>query len=279
MFQFNKQSGLNLPYSYAGVGYMHRQEYVRRPDTQNRSHQWMYGDFQWIQTHSGKGELCVNGQRHIVGEGKGMLLFPNVPHTYRPIDGLWETDWVIFRGKFLPDFMENLMGATTITVYDIAESELLSRRIGALYEAASSADAAKEVSCSVLVYEILMNIYRSVSQNNADALCTHSARLESVMNTIHRDYALPLTLDSLALEANLTPQYLCRLFKKVMSKTVFDYLTEVRIQKSKEFLLCDKNMRINEIALAAGFNSASYFCRIFRRYEGMSPEMFREGSC
>jgi transcriptional regulator GlxA family with amidase domain len=47
-----------------------------------------------------------------------------------------------------------------------------------------------------------------------------------------------------------------------------------RIDKSKE-LLAQTDLSITEIAFQVGFNSQSYFDRIFQRFTGLSPHHFR----
>ena len=59
-----------------------------------------YMDFQWIQTISGQGELITEGQSFESGPGRGMLLFPDISHSYYAIKEPWEVSWVTFNGKY-----------------------------------------------------------------------------------------------------------------------------------------------------------------------------------
>lgn len=49
-----------------------------------------------------------------------------------------------------------------------------------------------------------------------------------------------------------------------------------RIQKSKELLIREKNMQIKEIALRCGFRDISYFAKVFKKQEFMTPSDFRK---
>ncbi|MFU0832435.1 MAG: HTH araC/xylS-type domain-containing protein [Oscillospiraceae bacterium] len=104
---------------------------------------------------------------------------------------------------------------------------------------------------------------------------TRALQIKKVLRRIREDYAEPLTLQQLAKEAGLAPQYFCRVFRQVTGHTPIDYLNYYRIECAAE-LLCATADSITQIALSCGFNDLSYFIRLFRRYKGVSPGEFRK---
>jgi len=84
-----------------------------------------------------------------------------------------------------------------------------------------------------------------------------------------------LSVKRIAESHNFSESYLCTLFKKITGKTLNDYITEVRIEKSKE-LLKDRTIKIYEVAKKVGYDNENYFAKVFRRYESASPSEFRE---
>jgi AraC-like DNA-binding protein len=78
----------------------------------------------------------------------------------------------------------------------------------------------------------------------------------------------------LARQLGITPEYLSRLFRKVMKKSYRDYLTEMRISKAQE-LLRYTDLSIMDIALEAGYQTHSYFTNKFRMITGITPTKFR----
>lgn len=68
---------------------------------------------------------------------------------------------------------------------------------------------------------------------------------------------------------------LSRLFKNQVGIGFSEYVVSKRLECAKE-LLITTSYTINEISNMAGFNSTSYFCKIFKVYEGVSPAAFRE---
>ena len=52
-------------------------------------------------------------------------------------------------------------------------------------------------------------------------------------------------------------------------------IQQKRIALAKAMLYLD-DMSVEEVSVAVGFNNFSYFCRVFRQVEGMSPTEYRE---
>lgn len=84
------------------------------------------------------------------------------------------------------------------------------------------------------------------------------------------------SLNAAAEHLHLTPAYLSKVFKTRMGKTFTEYLNEIRIDEAKK-LLRDSNSDIAEISLLCGFNSANYFCKVFKKFTGVSASDYREG--
>ena len=103
-----------------------------------------------------------------------------------------------------------------------------------------------------------------------------SQTVENVRAYIEQNYGNDISLLDIAKDAGMTTSYLCRLFKKEQNTTVNAYLTRVRIEKSKELLKTDAP--IADIAQMCGFSDQSYFTKVFRQTEGMTPLKYRKNS-
>ena len=99
--------------------------------------------------------------------------------------------------------------------------------------------------------------------------------IEAVRNHIDANFAKPHTLDSLANFAKLSPEYLCRAFRKYTGKTVFSYLVQRRIQDAMVRLRFTDD-KISSIAGDCGFNDFSYFNRKFRELADRTPGEYRK---
>ena len=97
--------------------------------------------------------------------------------------------------------------------------------------------------------------------------------VEYICSNFSRDIAI----SDAARELGITPAYLSRLFKSRTGYTFLEYLTCYRLRKALK-LLRDPSLRINEVAYKTGFRDHGYFSQLFRRYMGVSPGRYRNGS-
>jgi AraC-like DNA-binding protein len=98
--------------------------------------------------------------------------------------------------------------------------------------------------------------------------------VEAAMIYLQINYMKDISLDSCADYTGTNSVALSKAFKQVTGKNFIDYLTELRMEKAKE-LLRDTDIKINDVAEKSGYQ-ASYFNRIFKKQEGVTPSRFRE---
>ncbi len=91
---------------------------------------------------------------------------------------------------------------------------------------------------------------------------------------IHEHQTENLRLGHVAKACNTSTFYFCKMFKKVTGINFTDYLSRVRIEKSKNLLL-NPNLRVSEIAFEVGFQSLTHFNRVFKKILGQSPTEYR----
>src|SRR6266850_1165424 len=101
-----------------------------------------------------------------------------------------------------------------------------------------------------------------------------STNMTRARKFIEDHQAEPLSLGRIARVANISRHYFCKMFKKATGMNFIDYLSRVRVEKSKALLL-NPNSRISEAAFACGFQSMTNFNREFKRIVGRSPTQFR----
>ena len=101
------------------------------------------------------------------------------------------------------------------------------------------------------------------------------ANMSRARQFIEKYQAEPLSLGRVAQAANISRHYFSKMFKQATGINFIDYLSRIRVEKSKTLLL-NPNSRISEAAFACGFQSMTNFNRVFRRIVGHSPTQFRE---
>ena len=105
---------------------------------------------------------------------------------------------------------------------------------------------------------------------------TKSKAIIDAMDYIKENYGkVDLTVIKIASYVYLTPTYLSALFKKETGKTVSEFITEVRISKSLEYI-ADHRIKLYEIAHMTGYSDANYYSKAFKKMKGMTPSQFRK---
>ncbi|MGN7761331.1 helix-turn-helix domain-containing protein [Paenibacillus sp. 22594] len=87
----------------------------------------------------------------------------------------------------------------------------------------------------------------------------------------------PLELSALAKRAAVSPAHFSRVFKQRLGMNATDYISTKRIFAAKDGLL-QSNDKIEQIAMACGFESMPHFYRTFKKYTNMTPAAYRKGS-
>jgi AraC-like DNA-binding protein len=105
------------------------------------------------------------------------------------------------------------------------------------------------------------------------------AMLEGRVRKILRmvESGMTFTIRDLALELNLTPSYLQRLFKHETGVCMGEWLSERRLQRAAQ-LLVSSYMSVKEIAHTVGYEHSSSFIRAFERRFAQAPARYRKQS-
>lgn len=102
-------------------------------------------------------------------------------------------------------------------------------------------------------------------------------RIKGALTYIASHYAEPIALEDIASSVHISKSECCRCFKRRLQITPFEYLIKYRIYSACILMVQHSaKISISEIALKTGFNSSSYFNKMFRKYIGCTPTDFRK---
>lgn len=99
-------------------------------------------------------------------------------------------------------------------------------------------------------------------------------RWKIVREWVENHYMESIPLDEIAEKCHLSKEAFCRYFKSKTQLTFSHYVNQYRITQAKKMLVLDQS--IGDIAIACGFESLSYFTKIFKRTIGESPNQYRK---
>ncbi|MGJ8666987.1 MAG: helix-turn-helix transcriptional regulator [Patiriisocius sp.] len=100
------------------------------------------------------------------------------------------------------------------------------------------------------------------------------SRIEDVSKKITKSLEVKHTIKSLSVSTGLNPNKLQTGFKYLFDMTVNEYINSVRLEAAK-IHLSDQELSISTIANKIGFESNSYFSKIFKRHFEMTPKEYR----
>lgn len=150
-------------------------------------------------------------------------------------------------------------------VFNIAD-EMSCRRTG--YEAA--------VKCRLT--ELLLYVYRYCEKNEQWSPAPSSAgnrKIQDITEYIRKNFRMNLTLKTIADHFYLNKEYVSRIFRVGTGFTVNEYIHIQRIRFAAELLLSDDES-VTRISERCGYDSITYFERMFKRYIGIPPLKYRK---
>ena len=103
----------------------------------------------------------------------------------------------------------------------------------------------------------------------------YSDIIEIAKDQIRKTYMSDeISLNTIAAEGGMSPSYFSSIFSKEMGKTFVEYLTEIRMDRAKELLMCS-SMKTSEIGYEVGYKDPHYFSYIFKKTQNCTPKEFR----
>lgn len=215
----------------------------------------------------GYGEFC--GKKF--AEGNCYIVVPNELETLSADDdNSYEAYWIMFKGKGALDFFKkcNLPCHNNVFEFDKVQecSEILRN---ALYNMNPSNELEEAAIMNSALHQI-MALHFSVLPTNISV----DSVTRKMMKFINENYYNNITIDSIAKSFGFSRNYLYTLFKNDYGISPQTHLLNLRIEKAKELLLSDRQLSVNEIALAVGYRDALYFSRVFHKKVGVPPTEF-----
>ncbi len=154
------------------------------------------------------------------------------------------------------------------TLLDTLSSEHLSNRPG-------TAMVVNKLTEVFLVELIRINFgdgeKRPLLRALADKQIAHALQL------LHENPEKPWSLDALANDVGMSRASFAKRFRDLVEHTMFDYLTQLRLQRACE-MLTDTSLSLYEIANSVGYESDLAFTRTFKKKIGVTPTFYRKQS-
>ena len=157
---------------------------------------------------------------------------------------------------------------------DVAINQILQRLIFIFSENHPS----KDIFADLLIQELVIRILQTESKGlyiKKSYQNPNNDRISFIIQFIRENLTEDLSVELLSEKAYMSESNFDRTFKHEMGSSPNDFISEERL-KLAESLLRNPKLSIKEAYLASGFNSFSYFCRLFKKKKNLSPTEFKE---
>lgn len=242
------------PIYLVSVGHFNSQPNETRSDKE-------YHEFHWIT--KGSGIYHIGNEDIKVSKGMCIFMRSGFDCHYEPAneDEPFSTSWVGFLGG------DELLNFYNLQEYKIFKSPqnidiFQSKVIEACKNKTS--ESRRSVACYNFLAEILEAMYLQ-DRDIADL----------VKYYISQNFARNITLEEVASEIGITKFSLCRYLKSKNEDTFVNQLKDVRIQNAKS-VLETTSLSATQVSIFCGFESPSYFGKIFKEKTGLTPQEYRK---
>ena len=240
-----------LPFVLNTVGFAEPQPFVSRPNG--------YDVHQFLWVRQGRGEFWVGEENFLLHEGEGLFTRADVPHGYQ--GDFFLTQWITFR---MPNESLDVIGVKDYMRFQVPS--YLSGETDRLYEFAKGNSTL--LSRSAAGYALVTELFSTLLE-------PQERMSDRAVRFLESRYAEPLTLDEIAASVGMDRFSFCRTFKREYGATVTEALKQIRVEKAKKLLKYGSDT-VEAVGKQCGFESASYFCKLFRESVGCSPNAYRK---
>jgi AraC-like DNA-binding protein len=235
----------------------------------------------------GKGRRLIGDNHEYFESGDLVLIGPGLPHTWVSDSGMkGKSEAIVI--QFSLDFMNRFIELDELA----SVNELLLRaKQGISIKGNKSAIVKEHIQQlpekrGVEKITSLLHILNELSNLKSVSLASsfyqplkgteNEKRINKVCQYIQKHAADPLTIHQVAVLIHLSPSAFCKFFKRITGKTFSDYVNDIRIANvCSQLMATDK--QVSEIAFENGFETLTYFNRIFLKKKNISPSRYRKG--
>lgn len=127
---------------------------------------------------------------------------------------------------------------------------------------------------------IYLEEFNNTSINSKDRNYNKSFKREllkdKMLKFIEDNYQYDISLNDLAIVLEESPKYASFLFKKYININFKDFLTYYRIEKAKEIMTEDREVKVTLLHEMVGYSNITSFIRAFKKSEGVSPGVWKK---
>ena len=234
-------------------------------------------DYNLIYAMSGRPVWVIRDRPVALSPGKLLIVPPHVPHhaysrSKRVTIGSVHVEVTLSGGQ---DVFELLVPPL---VQDVAPGGLLDTYLrGAMREFDRVDTDQTYLMLPHWSRLIVLEMLRCTAQTGLLRTPPVDPLVAELLNELNRRISRPTSLSDLAAWSGYSPQYLNRLFRRVLGVTPLQHLQRLRMQRGAA-LLIEGRLTVRGVARKLGFDDPYYFSRVFKQHFGRSPAQYRQAA-
>ncbi|MES2456467.1 MAG: AraC family transcriptional regulator [Bacteroidota bacterium] len=257
------------------------QDYPNTSHPQTHSLTWNRGrildDFYVVYISKGKGQYGSSSIPSTqVIEGSCFFLYPGVWHRYKPdLKSGWEEYWVGFNGKYARELMNSGIFARDSSLIKIGFSTDVRRLFAGLIDIVKQAHVGypqQLAGITLQVLGVINNISRNLMSGDNDL---QQKLINKAKFIIQESNDENLDMEYVASQLPMGYSSFRKTFKKLEGVSPNQYHINIRVERAKQ-LLENTLLNVSEIGFQTGFESVSYFSKVFKNKTGFSPTEYRD---
>jgi AraC family transcriptional regulator of arabinose operon len=222
----------------------------------------------------GEGVLKIRGQTFYPKPNELYLLPADVVQSYGTInDNTFGKYWCHFTAKIGE---LNLFQALETSLFiTIDQPEQWKAKFVRLIDYSHSDKLTSRIHTNSILLELIADYIENCDKVKFNLKATPAfEKMNAVLQHIEAHLTDNLTVEELAQIAHFHPNYFIQLFKNFTGNSPIQYINRARLEKAKH-LLTMTELNVSAIADTVGLE-LSYFSRMFRDHNGVSPTAYRE---
>ena len=224
----------------------------------------------------GKYEFNVEGRTFTAGVGDTVLIPAHSVHSFTEVSG--ETGYY-FEVKF-SSFSKGVKEMCSDIDLLVPDDDFSGKLLKEIADESNNATPESEEIMVNYLYSILFKLTARARRERGTPskyieVSAYSEPVRETIRFLEDNYMKRLSLDDIVAETTLQKNYLCSLFKKETTVTIFECLMIIRIRKAVE-LLSYTNRPLKRISEETGFVNITHFNRVFTKHVMIPPGQYRK---
>ena len=158
---------------------------------------------------------------------------------------------------------------------DSDDTKILSEYFLKLFEISLNNKITLSLECSIYISAIFLHLIDNSLLIQRFQSKKEKEFCQKTVKFISENYNKKTSSKDIAKNLHYSQSYFCRAFRNNFGVSFTDYLNMYRVYKAKESLL-KKATTVTEVSESCGFESPTYFARMFKKYIGMTPTEFQK---